>query len=186
MTGRCAPSFTAHCLEGRFPDPTPRLEAPVALYSPAKPAIFSIGAPPGHGRAGRPGRRGPAAARGPADRQALGRFGAPRPAPWPCPTPIKKPHRLQPDIEAASDRAAQTARSAKRNASQHICSQKSTVARRARAKKAKLSGKKMRSRHSAEWHCLAILVLGLEIMPSGDGARRYTFCQSPISSLSIT
>jgi hypothetical protein len=34
--------------------------------------------------------------------------------------------------------------------------------------------KKMRSRHSAEWHCLAILVLGFEIVPSGDGARRYT------------
>jgi len=81
MTGRCAPSFTAHCLEGRFPDPTPRLEAPEALYSPAKPAIFSIGAPPGHGRAGRPGRRGSAAARGMADRHVQGRLGAPRPAP---------------------------------------------------------------------------------------------------------
>ena len=40
---------------GAFFDPIPRLEAPEALYSPAKPAIFSIGAPPGHGRASRPG-----------------------------------------------------------------------------------------------------------------------------------
>jgi hypothetical protein len=37
---------------GTFSDPIPRLEAPAALYSPAKPAIFSsIGAPPGHGQA---------------------------------------------------------------------------------------------------------------------------------------
>jgi hypothetical protein len=170
MTGRCAPSFTAHCLEGRFSDPIPRLEAPEALYSPAKPAIFSIGAPPGHGRAGRPGRRGSAAARGAADRHVQGRLGAPRPAPGPS------QKSLIAFSEGASHRAAQTARSARRNASQHICSAKSTVARRARAKKAKLSGKKMRSRHSAEWHCLAILVLGFEIVPSGDGTRRYTFC----------
>jgi hypothetical protein len=183
MTGRCAPSFTAHCLEGRFSDPIPRLEAPEALYSPAKPAIFSIGAPPGHGRAGRPGRRGSAAARGAADRHVQGRLGAPRPAPGLALPQSKKPHRLQ---RGRKPQAAQTARSARRNASQHICSAKSTVARRARAKKAKLSGKKMRSRHSAEWHCLAILVLGFEIVPSGDGARRYTFCQSPITSLSIT
>ena len=90
MTGRCAPSFTAHSLEGRFSDPTPRLEAPEALYSPAKPAIFSIGAPPGHGR---DIYWGSAAARGAADRHVQGRLGAPRPAPWRPQS--KKPHRLQ-------------------------------------------------------------------------------------------
>jgi hypothetical protein len=33
MAGRCAPWFSAHCLEGRFPVSIPRLEATSALYS---------------------------------------------------------------------------------------------------------------------------------------------------------
>ena len=40
MAGAGPPWFSAHYLEGRFFDPMRHLEAPAALCSPAKPAIF--------------------------------------------------------------------------------------------------------------------------------------------------
>jgi hypothetical protein len=73
---------------------------------------------------------------------------------------------------AASGRAAPAAQRARRNAIPRTC-EEIAAARRARTKKkAKPSGKRTRTRTSAEWTCLAILVLRSETDPPGVDIRR--------------
>ena len=50
MMGGCPPTFSAHCLEGRFSDPRPHLEAPAASSRRVAWPFFSKSAPLGHGR----------------------------------------------------------------------------------------------------------------------------------------
>ena len=85
---------------GAFFDPMPRLEAPEALYSPAKRAIFFYWCPSG-ARPGQPARGAAAPRRGGSGGRLAGllRFVLARPAP--CPGPLHrdlflKPHHLQP------------------------------------------------------------------------------------------
>ena len=70
---------------GAFFDPIPRLEAPEALYSPAKRAIFFYWCPSG-ARPGQPARGAAAPRRGGSGGRLAGllRFVLARPAPCPC------------------------------------------------------------------------------------------------------
>ena len=98
---------------GAFFDPMPRLEAPEALYSPAKRAIFFYWCPSG-ARPGQPARGAAAPRRGGSGGRLAGllRFVLARPAPCPG-RPLHrdiflKPHHLQPILSMKRGRRQST------------------------------------------------------------------------------